>query len=229
MKKVGKILFLFSGILALASLLGEPGPLAVYGIFVVVYFLKTPLSRFVANLPWPVSFKFALLTLFFSLGFLEFLSWYGNYHKCSPNPPLLHPQLGADMILAFAFYGGWVISWLLIVRFFNFSLLEVFITQGIYGVVIEQNGAILLQGLATFPAGLILWIYVFLAYSSPLAIAYLLAENQIKKKGKSNMVIKYLIVLALLYLINMPIGFVWDKVVGSLIPPKMPICEKPLW
>jgi len=48
----------------------------------------------------------------------------------------------------------------------RFSLAEVFIVQGVYGIFIEQQGAVFLKGLQVMPLGFVPWRYVFVIYGS---------------------------------------------------------------
>ncbi len=48
-----------------------------------------------------------------------------------------------------------------------------FIIQGVYGVFLEQQGAVFLKGLDVMPLGLVLWLYVFVVYGSAAGLAYL--------------------------------------------------------
>src|SRR5947209_17632237 len=51
--------------------------------------------------------------IFFVAGLgLEVLAWLGSYLISDPQPFLMHPQLGPDLLLASGFYGGMALGWI---------------------------------------------------------------------------------------------------------------------
>ena len=154
-------LFVLSGLLPILALLNpqpDPTPL-IYSIFVLTYVIRRRSAS--------ISEEARASTWSFGLAIVG----YGNFVKCAPQPALMHPQLLPDLALGIAFYGGWAIAWVVLLRYFSFSLRQVFCAQGAFGVLIEQRGAIFLSGLAVMPFGLVLWTYVFLVYGSVVGIA----------------------------------------------------------
>jgi hypothetical protein len=160
----------------------------------------------------------------------ECLAWTDNYLKCAPAPGLMHPQLIPDLIFGVGFYTSWAIAWLWLLRRYRFTLREVFVTQGLYGVLIERTGGIFLAGLLTMPLGLVLWLYVFLVYGSTIGIPYNHFESGLRTDGTGGRR-KYVVALLALFLAIVPIGGAWGLLVSGvgLVPPKGPICERPLW
>lgn len=227
-RKIFQILFALSGII---PLLGGINPLLTYSFFVLGFFLRSRLIPIVKAIPFSPSLKFVGLTIFISLFTLELFSWVSEYLEGNEEVALLHPQLIPDMLLAFGFYSGIALAWFVLLRFFRFSLLQVFMTQGIYGVVIEQDGALFLQGLTSMPAGFYWWLYVALGYASPLAIAYMLTQNSDGNQQKRSHWIKFLVAIILLYMCTKLTFALWALLLQGIgfIPEPKSILEYPLW
>ena len=161
----------------------------------------------------------------------ECLAWTDNFLKCAEAPGLMHPQLLPDLIHGVGFYSTWAIAWLWLLRRYRFTLRQIFVTQGIYGILIEQNGQIFLAGLAMMPVGLVFWLYVFLVYGSTIGIPYNRYESSLLRDDTGGGRRKYLVALLALFLVIVPVGAGWSLAVTGLglNPPKGPICERPLW
>lgn len=231
-KKV-RIIFAISGIVPLLSLLNKPPDptLLIYSLFVLIYFLRDFILKILNKVTFlPVPAKFLILTIIAGL-IAEIFAWYGNFVKCDPKPALLHPQLFPDLIAGVGLYFSWAIAWIILFKRFRFSLLQAFIVQGIYGVFVEQYGAIFIQGLISMPIGLLFWLYVFLVYGSITGISYALVGNELTHYRQKESRLKYLLALILLLASSFAISAIWGvitKVLG-LIPEQKPICGNPFW
>ncbi|RPI38883.1 MAG: hypothetical protein EHM59_22705, partial [Betaproteobacteria bacterium] len=178
-------------VLALSALLPLPGLLTsppdtmlpIYSLFVVVVFARRPFEAAAKSLRIPRSLAFGALILVSGL-FTETLAWTSSYLARAPEPALLHPQLAYDLLLSPVVYGGWALAWPILMRRWRYSLAEVFAIQGIYGVLLEQQGAVLRQGLASMPWGVVMWAYVFLVYGSAIGLAYLPFERSYAAEGR---------------------------------------------
>jgi hypothetical protein len=149
-----------------------PDPLLlIYTAFVVAsHRLRAPLGEMTGDRPLPVRY----VVLMLAVGMItETLAWSANYLARAEHPALLHPQLLYDWLLSPGVYGGWALAWLILTRRWRFSIAEVFVLQGCYGIAIEQQGAVLVKGLQALPIGLALWSYVFAVYGSAAALAFL--------------------------------------------------------
>lgn len=230
MTKFKTILFALSGFVPLFAGIGNPT--LGYSLFVLFYILRSKITTFIERIQLSIQLKFGLLVMLFSLGILESLSWLGEYLAKSETPALFHSQLIPDLIVTSGFYFGHVIAWLILLKFFKFSLEQVFITQGLYGVLAEGNGAIFMQGLVTLPLGIFLWLFVFFAYAPAVGTAYLLTENQFKQSmnPQRNPWIKYSLAIILLFLISYGIIFTWGTFLfDKVLPATKPIWEAPFW
>jgi len=104
--------------------------------------------------------------------------------------------------------------------------------QGLYGILLEQQGAILRQGLATLPWGIILWAYVFLVYGSAIGLAYLPSERAYAADARPRGWIRLPIAFGMLLILTVVSSLGWGlllQVLGVTVPDPRPILEAPLW
>ncbi len=236
--RLGRLILALSGLVALLFLLVPDTTLLVYALFVVAVFRwprveERALSRAaVLHQPRPR----AVYALFAGLVIVtaiigESLTWLGEYLKCTPTPALLHPQLIPDLLLGFAFYGGWIVAWLILLRFFQFTVWQVMFIQGVYGILVEQEGQVFIQGLTDLPFGPLGWLYPFAVYAAMVALPFLLVRSLLRQEGKRNGWIKYPIAWLLITLSTLLVFALWFNLVSSLglIPEHRPICQSPLF
>jgi hypothetical protein len=161
----------------------------------------------------------------------ECLAWWSNYLARSPEPALFHPQLAYDLLIGLGFYTGNALAWALALRWFRFTPAQVFITQGAFGVFVEQDGAVFRMGLVSLPGGALLWLYVFLVYGSYIGIAHAFVQDAVAGKGRYNGWLKYAAALALIAALTVIVtglwAFPWQA--SGAIPPPSPIWERPIW
>jgi hypothetical protein len=230
-RRVLRWLFALSGLIPLLPLLNpQPDPtLLIYSLFVLMYLI----SRAGAGARQPdthaATWPFGLAIVGAGL-LLECLAWSSNFLKCAPQPALMHPQLLPDLALGLAFYGGWAIAWLVLLRYFSFSLRQVFCTQAAFGVLVEQRGAIFLGGLVTMPLGLALWLYVFVVYGSIAGIAYLLFGERLRDEARRDRWWKYPLAWLLIAVLSLTLVGLWHVLLqgAGLIPEPRAICSFPL-
>jgi hypothetical protein len=232
LRRVARWAFLASGAIPLLGLCGsppDPMPL-IYAFFVAATFLRGRLSLD-RRLPGPTWLKYFVLMLL--VGFVtEALAWSGNYLARAETPALLHPQLFYDLLLSPGIYGAWAIGWIVLTRRWRFSLAEVFVLQGLYGVVIEQQGAVFLAGLRAMPSGILLWLYVFLVYGSAAGLAFLPFEHDLPAQTASRSRWRFPAALAVQFAATAVVAIVWTLGLGLLgvnVPEPRPIWEAPLW
>lgn len=161
---------------------------------------------------------------------LETGAWADNYLRNAPEPALFHPQLIPDLIIAIGVYAAWWLTWWWMLRKYRFTTLQVFLTTGLYGVLIEQQGKIFIAGLSTMPTGLLLWAFVALAYGSTMALATFLVRNRFDAQRDARW--KQPLTWLLLFAMTFATSFVWGLVLQATdaIPPKkLPMREHPFW
>lgn len=232
-RRMGRWLLGLSALLPLPGLLAAPHDtmLPIYSLFVAAIFLRQPIEATVARVRLPRSLAFGLLVLASGL-LAETLAWTSSYLAQAPEPALLHPQLAYDLLLSPVVYGGWALAWLLLMRRWRFSLVEVFTIQGLYGILLEQQGAVLRQGLASLPWGIVMWAYVFLVYGSAIGLAYLPFERAFTGEPQRRGWPRLPIALGVTLLATVVSSVVWIAalhLLGITIPDPRPIVEAPLW
>lgn len=232
-RRIASVLLGLSALLPLPGLLAAPHDtmLPIYTLFVGAVFLRRPLEAAVVRIRLPRGLAFGLLVLASGL-LTETLAWLSNYLSRAPEPALFHPQLAYDLLLSPVVYGGWALAWPLLMRRWRFSLAEVFVIQGLYGILLEQEGIIFRQGLAAMPWGLVLWAYVFLVYGSAIGLAYLPFERSYAGEGRRRGWARLPVALGATLVATVVSSLVWMAVLSLLginIPPPRPIVEAPLW
>ena len=159
---------------------------------------------------------------------LETGAWADNFLRDAPEPALFHPQLVPDLMIAVGVYAAWWLSWWWMLRRYCFTTAQVFMTTGLYGVLIEQQGKIFVAGLLAMPTGLLLWAFVALAYGSTMALATFLVRDRFDAQRDSRW--KLPLTWLLLFVMTFSTSFVWGLVLQATdaIPPKqLPMSAHP--
>jgi hypothetical protein len=232
-RPLGRILFIASGAIPLLGLCGTPADtmLLIYSVFVIAWVLRERARAPGSGLRRRVWLRYFLSMVL--VGFLtEVFAWTSNYLGRAEEPALLHPQLLYDLVLSPGIYAAWAVGWILLTKRWGFSVAEIFLLQGVYGVFVEQQGAILLQGWQVLPLGALLWLYVFVVYGSAAGIAYLPYENDLYTSGSKTSIWKYPAALAVQFVATVVVAVGWALLLGAMgvsIPDPKPIWEAPLW
>lgn len=241
MSRRGRWLFGLSGLAVALACLDSP-VLLPYPLFVASalfgwqpFDARSPKTR-----PW---LRLLIATLL-ATGVLETAAWAHNFLRDAAEPALFHPQLFADLLIAVGFYLGWWLTWRWRLRRDRYSVAEVFWITATYGVLIEQRGAIFLQGLATLPLGLALWAFVALSYGSTMALAYVWtggpdafaplarASNPRDARPRVARLAKYLLPWLGLFVASVALIVLWNWPLEALdlLPPKrLPMRAHPFW
>lgn len=218
-----KFLFAVSGLLVLIVCINSP-VLLPYPLFVLAYLLNW-------RLPIKGSPEFRLLISTLCCTFLlETSAWLDNFIRNNPDPPLFHPQLIPDVLIGIGVYLAWWLTWWLVSRRYHFTIRQVFLVTGLYGIFLEQEGAVFLAGLATMPLGFVLWLFVAVAYGSTMALAFFLVRDSFTAERESRW--KYPITMITLFVVTYGTAFIWGIMLLALdfLPaPKLPMQDYPLW
>ncbi len=154
--------------------------LAGVSLYTLVLFFKKPLRKLYDSIKINEGIKFLITETFFSL-LVEVLAIIDNL----PLPPsdriLLNPYPLPDLYLATGFYLAFALWWKFLLDRYDYDAKEVFILGGIFGILIEQVGAIFLS------FNPFLWLYVFLVYGSIEAMGVVVAENHFKKRQRKHL------------------------------------------
>ncbi len=176
LRNLARTLLVFSGLIpVLGFVTSHDATLLIYTLFVVALLNRQGLARTFERIQLPINLKFFCALLI--RGWLtEFFAWLGSYLKHDRTPALFHPQLIPDLILAIAFYGGWAIVWLLVLRRWRFTLGQVFFTTAFLGIFVEQNGAVqaaIIASLGNPLLAIILVLYICAVYGSIMGLPFL--------------------------------------------------------
>jgi len=171
-----------------------------------------------------------LLSTLLATFVLETGAWAHNYLRDAPEPALFHPQLLPDLIVAVGVYASWWLTWWWALRRYRFTTLQVFLTSGLYGVLIEQQGKIFIAGLSTMPTGLLLWAFVALAYGSTMALATFLVRDRFdaQRDGRWKLPLTWLLLFAMTFATSFAWGLVLQAT-DAIPPKKLPMREHPFW
>ena len=231
-----KALLILSGLIPILGLFSRPPSPAslIYSVFVVAWFSRPRLKALTDRLPGPHGLY---LILFFLLSgsLTETFAWLNNYLEAAKEPALFHPQLFADLIVGFGFYGSWAIAWLLALRWFRFTLAEAFWVTGIQGIFFEQLGAIFIRMLAvilTNPVQALLFgLFVCAVHGSAVGLALTPILHRFDQPTRSRSWVRFPVISALM----VGLAFAGTKLIEIVmlgfggLPPKRSIIEHPLW
>lgn len=217
----------------LGLLASRNATLLIYTLFVLALFNRKRLSEGFHRVRLKAAVKFIIAVLL-SGWLTECFAWLGSYLTHTASPALLHPQLIPDLILALGFYGGWALAWLLVLRRWRFSLLQVFFTTGLLGIVVEQNGVVIVEIIANLANPLLvalLALYVIGVYGATMGLPYLLAEQSLPKRGQRTGWLKYVVILLGMYLGQVTLSLLVAVIAQALqlIPPHQPIWSHPFF
>lgn len=182
-----------------------------------------------------MSKRFILIFLLVHILGLELFSWILNYLSCEKNPALLHPQLLWDFLYASIFYFGLALGWAVLFTRFRFRLREVFLIQGLVGVLLEQQGGIIISLFQNIPAGILIALYVFAVYGGAAFLSGYLFMKWGGKLGETskhkNFLLKFLISIVVLLFFVVVFSLLINTI-PALIPistERYPICERPFF
>lgn len=191
MAKAPKIFLALTGTVpVLLAFTGDTTSL-IYSLFILVYLFCPLVTPIISQRAIPGLLLFIFFATFFGL-FSESLVWFGEYNANFRHTTGVNPEYFTHISNFFLFYLGIGIAWALILRLFRFSLWEIFLTHGLFGIIVEQQASIIL-GILTNPF-LIIWLpYIFVTYASSVSIAYLLTGQKTGTEGKRVTWLKYII------------------------------------
>jgi hypothetical protein len=228
MRRWAKVALALSGVVPLISLLpgARPNATLMYSLFVLLYFMRHRLTVRPGS-RW-IRVRFILWTVLLGL-MAETLAWTDNFLAANPQPALFHPQLIPNLLLGMGLYTGWAVAWILLTRRWHYRVVGVFILTGLYGIVVEQNAAVLIAGLNALPLGLFLWLYVLVTYGGVMAAGFLPFREVWPGQRKSLLQIPaaWVAIVAC----SLLVFYGWALVMMGLggLPPPRPITEFPFW
>ncbi|MBS8228487.1 hypothetical protein DYI42_19860 [Vannielia litorea] len=217
-----RLAFLLSGLIPLLGLLWTPPqPTALfYSAYVATCYIRWVPLRGGAG------FLFAALL---TGALIETLHWMGDYLRCDAHQHLYHPQLLANLTLAFGFYGGMATAWIILFRRFSFSTSEAFVINGIMGVAVAHQGEILMMGMRTLPAGAMVWLYIYGLFGCMVAIPRRLSSPCRRKVARRWWHYPLALAACTSGAVGGMYGWAWFADLQQAIPAARPICNAPLW
>jgi len=168
------IILVILGFIPIIALMDGQYTLTIFSIFVLIWLLRPVLKPFIKIIPLPLFFKFLILGIIFSL-FTEYLVFLDSGIGINGQSGLFSKDLGTNLILSMGLYGSLVIIWYFLLKKYKFSLIGVFFSAGIWGIVIEQDFAVLLS------FNILAYIYIFAAYGSLVSVPFLLTKDEFEK------------------------------------------------
>ena len=135
--------------------------LLVIPLGILLYLMRAPLRAVLRSLPLALAYVL-LGTL---LGLLVEIFAILNYFHDPKNSHLFSLNPAVDLTIALGFYGTTTIAIYLIVRKIEFRNIAFLVCSAIYAIVIEQQGAVLLLGIANPVLAPIYWLYVSIVYA----------------------------------------------------------------
>lgn len=211
MKKIFKIgLFILGIILTIFFAFNHPQSL-IFPLWIFIYLFKGKFS----NLLKGGSSKFILAGITLGL-IIEVFALLNNLNQPESvkSIVLFHPQTVPDLILGFFYYLVIIITWFFILKKIDFSVKSVFILAGLFGIVLEQNGAILI---GLMQGEFLVAFFVFVIHGVYPMLAYYLTKDNFPKDREKPKWWQYVLILLILYL-------VWMIIIGSIF-----IILKPLF
>ncbi len=201
-----KVYFAIPLILLTFIIFQEPGPIWFFPIFLLAYIFEDKIKRKAQR---SLFSKYVITGLVVGI-LIELLAIINTANIPLGERALFHQLPIPDLILAAGYYAALFIGSFIIVKKYNFSVKQLFILGGVFGLIFEQFGIILLS------FSLLNYAYVFLSYGSFLALPYLIYKDNFKKRNKISLLrfIKSFFILVFFYLIFSIYFFILNPLFG---------------
>ncbi len=216
-----RLLYLLPAFLLIAVM---PGLIyLIFGLFAAIWLFDLQITGHRSR-------RQVLLGLFFTLwlaGMIVEISawievyWAGEWGQGGS----LHPQLAYTLLAGLGLYGAWALSWVFLLTRYRFSLWEAFWLPALMGIAVEQQGAILIAGIASFPAGLFLWAVTAIVYGASVAGPYWFWQPQLRETRPSRW--KWLVAGLTVLIVGTVVGLGWERLFP--LPPPKPVSTHPFW
>lgn len=148
---------------------------------------------------------------------VEILAILNNLGIDPAKKALFHPDPFIDLVMGVGFYAAWNLSWFFAAKKFKYSVKEVLLLGGIFGIVVEQGGAILLSIFTFGLFGFVLWIYVLLVYGTNISFAFFVNEKELSQTAKQESKIKRYFFAFAFQLLGFVLGAIWIFLIKKLI------------
>lgn len=206
---ITKIIFIILGIIPLMALRDGQYTLTIFSIFVLVWLISPKLKSLIKKVPISLFVKTLILGIIFAI-ITEYLVFLDSGIGIGGESGLFSQSLLFDLILAMGIYVSLIVVWYFILNKYNFSLRGVFFSAGIWGVVIEQDFAVLLS------FNPLAYLYIFLVYGSFVSIPFLLVEDDFDKIRRKENKVKYVIAFFAQFIAYI-IGTLWILLLTTFV------------
>jgi len=189
--------------------------LLVIPLGLLLYLMRVPLRAVLKYLP--LSFAYVLFGTI--LGLLVEIFAILNYFHNPKNSHLFSLNPTVDLTIALGFYCVTTIAIYLIVRKIEFGNIGFLICSAIYAIVIEQQGAVRLMGIANPILAPIFWLYVSIVYAVFTWGTYAMLQERFSARRPARWW-AYLFLLAAMWtaaFVGALIGTGLSKVVSALV------------
>lgn len=173
-KRTRSLLLWIGFVFTLLNVTQSPMWLA-FSVWILVYLFRTRLRQWIDrwNLPKP----YIGLGVIFGL-VIELFAILDNVNLPPDERILLNPNPVADLIMAVPYYLLIGVTWYALLRRFAYTARQVFFVTGVFGIVVEQNGAILLGLMGSPIIGGLLALLILCIYGMFPLMAYWLTAHQ---------------------------------------------------
>jgi len=175
--------------------------LLVIPLFILVFFVRNIFGRIIKKIPIALPLKFFLIGLIVGF-FTESLVFVGGFGN-------IHDNLLIDFFLLIGLYGSMPLVWFALLRKYEFSLGHIFLLSGIFGIIIEQDFAILLS------FNPFLYFYVFMVYGSIMSLPFLVTSDEFTQYVRIKPFSKFVVAFISLLFVYV-IGTLWAFVMQSI-------------
>lgn len=161
---------------------------------VVVYLFRKRIKVWLDRFSLPVAFIGS--GLFFGLMTECFAIW-NNLNLPLKERALLNPHPPVDLLLAFFWYGLFVLIWYFLLQKYPYKRMEIYALAGAYGLLFEQKGVFL--GLL-FSPGFIVPLFIMFVYAVFPILAYMLTEHRFPVRPEKSFLVRYSVAIGMLAL-----------------------------
>ncbi len=187
------------GLLGLVLILiGPQSPMIlIFPLWIFVHLLRKPLVALGERLP--AAAAFVLFGVAFGLT-EEIFAILQNRGVAPEERALLNPEPLADLALGVVFYTLLIVTWLILISRINYSKKAVFVITGLFGLVTEQMGAIVMGVIANPVGGTVIAAVVVCVYGIFPMLAYMLTEHRFRPDRRTNSIRFSLLALGCIFL-----------------------------
>ena len=168
--------------------------IAIFPLFGIVYSVHTRIQLSMNHFYK----KYIVLGLVFGL-FTEVLAVLDNLDTPPEERILFSPDPGMDLVLGVGFYFFIALLWSILVKRYTFTFKSVFIIGGLWGIVMENDMAVLVSPLTQgILIGLLSYVFVFFVYGPFMAIPPLFFKESLNTQERKEQKLRHGILAFLL-------------------------------